>query len=104
MSGDTLRKHLEQGRAALAADPVDRVHAALTVLPLLVEDLNRLCAQDASLRELRADLLEKVTDFRVLVRQVQGEHPEVTFKSGHVQRAARELDAVLGKLLEAIDP
>jgi len=99
-----LRAHLEQGKAALRAAPRDRVHEALTVLPLLVADLDRVCLYQTELRDIRAELTVQVGEFRSLVRQVQRRHPDVTYRAAAVEKAARDIDHLLGRISELIGP
>lgn len=104
MTDDSLRKHLEQGRAALDAEPHERVHMALTVLPLLVADLDRVAMYQAELRDVRKELTRLVGDFRRIVWDQMRTDPCATHNGAAIQKAAREIDRLLGRISELLGP
>jgi len=105
MTGEKeLRAHLEQGRAALSAPSHERVHAALTVLPLLVADLDRVALYQTELKDVRAELTRLVGDFRRIVWDQMRVDPDATHSGAAVQKAAREIDRLLGRISELLGP
>ena len=104
MTDEVLRQHLEQGKAALQAPPRERVHAALTVLPLLLADLDRVCLYKTELRDIRVELTSKVGEFRRLVTGLQRTDPRITLNAGAVQKSAHEIDRLLGRISELLGP
>lgn len=87
-----------EGREALAAPAMQRVHACLVVLPKLVDALDRVAQQQEQLREIRRSLTVKVGRLRAEVHAAQKMHPEATYRSGLVQRAIREIADDLNRL------
>ena len=104
MTDADLRRHLEQGKAALKAPARERVHMALTVLPLLVADLDRVAMYQTELRDVRADLTRLVGDFRRLVWDQMRTDPSATHGGAAIQKAAREIDHLLGRISELLGP
>lgn len=104
MTDVELRKHLEQGRAALHAEPHERVHMALTVLPLLVADLDRVSLYQTELRDVRTELTQLVGDFRRLVWDQMRVNPDATHNGAAIAKAAREIDHLLGRISELLGP
>lgn len=104
MTDATLRTHLEQGKAALQAPPHERVHAALTVLPLLVADLDRVALYQTELRDVRTELTQLVGEFRRVVWEAMKADPHVTHNGAKVQKAARDIDRLLGRISELLGP
>lgn len=93
-----LRDLLVEGHAALDAPAVARVSNALTVLPRLVEALDRVALYQTELRDVRAQLTQAVRTFRDAVLLAQKQHPEVTYKSAQVQKALSEVNMLLDRL------
>lgn len=87
-----------EGQHALAAPPMERVSAALRVLPALVEALDRVAQYQHDVRQLRTQLVEAVRTFRQAVWESQRRHPEVTYNAAKVQRALAELTILLDRL------
>lgn len=104
MTDADLRKHLQQGQAALSAEPHERVHAALAVLPLLVADLDRVCLYQVELRDVRAELTRLVGEFRTVVWDQMRANPDATHNGAAIQKAAREIDHLLGRISELLGP
>lgn len=92
-----------EAHAALAAPPIERVSAALTVLPKLAEELDRQCLYRPELREVRHEMKTAITRFREEVRTAQKQHPEVTFRAAQVQSAFRDLERLLDKVDRLMD-
>lgn len=99
-----LRAHLEQGKAALRASPRDRVHEALTVLPLLVADLDRVALYQTELRDVRTELTRLVGEFRRIVWDQMRTDPDATHNGAAIQKAARDIDRLLGRISELLGP
>lgn len=99
-----LRKHLEQGKAALDAPAHERVHAALTVLPLLVADLDRVALYQTELTDVKSELTRLVGDFRNVVWEQMRVNPDATHNGAAIQKAAREIDRLLGRISELLGP
>ena len=93
---------VERGHYALAAAPVERVHAALTVLPELVSALDRVCQDRHEYRQLRLDLTRAVREFREAVWDVQRQHLHVTYNAAAVQRALDRVNRLLLQLDEVL--
>lgn len=89
---------VQEGRHALAAPAVERVSNALTVLPKLVDALDRVCAYQTELRDVRGELTVAVRAFREAVWKAQKAHPEVTFHSGDVHKTLMRVSTLLGRL------
>lgn len=89
---------LAEGHAALDAPPIARVSNALTVLPRLVEALDRVALYQTELRDVRMQLTEAVKVFREAVWSAQKQHPEVTYKSAQVQKALGDVNVLLDRL------
>jgi len=87
-----------RGRRALAAHPFERVHEALTVLPDLVNALDDMARFHVELSGIRKELTMAVGKLREEVRIAQQKHPEVTYRSAHVQAAMRHVTAILDRL------
>ena len=104
MTDTDLRRHLEQGKAALKAPARERVHAALTVLPLLVADLDRVALYRTELLDVRAELTRLVGDFRRVVWDAMKADPGATHNGAAIQKAAREIDRLLGRISELLGP
>lgn len=98
MTGEDLLDLVAEGRAALAAPTIQRVHACLVILPKLVDALDRVAQQQEQLREIRRSLTVKVGKLRSEVHAAQKQHPDVTYRSAHVQRAIREIAEDLNRL------
>ena len=91
MTGDDLLDLVQEGREALAAPVMQRVHACLVVLPKLVDALDRIAQQQECLREIRKSLTIKVGRLRAEVHAAQKLHPDATYRSAIVQRAIRDI-------------
>ena len=101
---ESLREHLEQGKAALRAGLNDRVHEALTVLPLLVADLERVALYQTELRDIREELVRLVGEFRRLVWDQMRTDPSATHSGAAIAKAARDIDRLLGRISELLGP
>ena len=89
---------IAEGQHALAAPPLERVHAALRVLPSLVNALDRVARYQHDVRALRGELTVAVRAFREAVWDAQKQHPEVTYKAAHVQKTLADLTILLDRL------
>jgi hypothetical protein len=98
VADDDLLDLVAEGRAALAAPSIQRVHACLTVLPRLVDALDRVALYQLELREIRQSLTTKVRKLREEVWAAQKMHPEVTYRSAQVQQAIQAIGADLDRL------
>lgn len=87
-----------EGRAALAAPAVERVHACLVVLPKIVEALDRVAMYQLEMRDVRKELTIAIGKLREEVRQAQAMHPEVTYRSAQVRLALVNVTQILDKL------
>lgn len=95
---DDLLDLVAEGRSALAAPAIERVHAALTVLPKLVDALDRVALYQVELRQVRVDLTDAVKRLRDEVREAQKMHPEVTYRSAQVRKAMGDVNDILDRL------
>lgn len=89
---------MDEGRAALIAHPLSRVHDSLVVLPKLVSALDRVCIYRTEMRGVREALTVAVREFRMATWQAQRQHPEITYKAAEVQAALRKVTELLDKL------
>lgn len=89
---------VRQGRTAMAAPLAERVHACLSVLPLLVEALDYVATRQAQLREIRAELTMAVRELREKVWEAQRTDPNVTYMNANVHRALLRVNQVLDRL------
>lgn len=87
---------LAEGKAALRSSPIERVSNALTVLPRLVDALDRCCLYQTELRDVRKELTVAMRALRTEIWAAQRVHPDLTFRGGHVQKH-------LAHLLELLD-
>lgn len=87
-----------EGHAALAAPTFQRVSEALTVLPKLVDALDRCCVYQTELRDVRHELTAAVRSFREAVWEAQRQHPGVTFQNGRVHLELSKLNELLSRL------
>lgn len=87
---------LAEGKAALQSSPIERVSNALTVLPKLVNALDRVALYQVGLRDVRKDLTKAVRALRSEIWASQRMHPEVTYGAGRIQ-------SHLTHLLELLD-
>lgn len=95
---------LAEGQAALAQPVMSRVSAVLTVAPLLVDALDRVCQYQVELRDTRRELTVAVREFREAVWEAQKAHPEVTYRAAHVQTTLRRVSELLDRLDRLIHP
>lgn len=93
-----------EGHAALAQPAVARVSAVLTIAPLLVDALDRVCQYQVELRDTRRELTVAVRAFREAVWDAQKAHPEVTYRAAHVQTTLRRVSELLDRLDRLIHP
>jgi hypothetical protein len=98
VADEELLDLVAEGRAALAAPTIQRVHACLTVLPKLVDALDRVALYQHELRDIRAALTVKVRALREEVWKAQKMHPEVTYRSAQVHRAVQDISVELDRL------
>lgn len=89
--------------AALAAPAIERVSAALAVLPKLSAELDRQCLYRPELREVRREMSDAIERFRAEVRSAQKRHPEVTYNAAQVQAAFRDIERLLDKIDRLMD-
>lgn len=89
---------VSEGRAALAAPAIERVHACLVVLPKLVDALERVALYQTELKDVRKDLSTAVGTLREEVRKAQELHPEVTYRSAQVRQALNKVTEILDRL------
>lgn len=95
-TGAELCDLLAEGKAALRSSPIERVHNALTVLPRLVDALDRCCIYQTELRDVRKELTVAVRALRTEIWAAQRMHPEVTYGAAQIQRH-------MTRLLELLD-
>lgn len=98
-----LHELVSAGNWALAAPPLERVSAALTVLPKLVDALDRMCQRHAELRPLRLELTRAVREFREAVWDVQRRHREVTYDAAAIQKCLHKVDDLLHQLEDTVN-
>ena len=98
VNDDDLLGLVKEGRQALAAPAFDRVHLALVVLPKLVDALDRVALYQVELRQVRVELTAAVRTLREEVWEAQKQHPQVTYRAAHVQKAMTEVNRILDKL------
>lgn len=82
----------------MAAPAVERVHACLTVMPKLVDALDRVALYQTELRDVRLDLTTAVRNLREEVWKAQKLHPDVTYRSAQVHAALGRVNLVLDRL------
>lgn len=87
-----------EGKAALTANPVNRVAQCLKVLPVLLAQLDRVVIYQTELRDVRLELTERVRSFRNAVWEAQRQHPEVTYKAAQVQAELKKLTELMDRL------
>lgn len=95
---DDLLDLVAEGRAALAAPAIERVHACLVALPKLVDALERVALYQTELRDVRNDLTAAVAILREEVRKAQALHPEVTYRSAQVRQALTKVTEILDRM------
>lgn len=98
MPDDELDALLSEARHALAAPPFERVSRALTVLPKLVNALDRVAQTCYEFSTVRSQLTFTVRTMREQVWEAQRMHPEVTFNAAAVHRTMLSLVAQLDAL------
>lgn len=97
-ANEELLDLVSEGYAALAAPAIERVHACLTVLPRIVEALDRVSRYQTELRDVRSDLTAAVRHLREEVWKAQKVNPEATYRAAHVHAALKKVTEVLDRL------
>lgn len=87
-----------EGHAALAAPPMERVYAALVVLPKLVAMLDVVATRSVEMANIRRDLTLAVRRFREQVWDIQKQDPGVTLSGGPVGKSLADIDSLLARL------
>lgn len=87
---------LAEGKAALSSSPFERVSNCLTVLPKLVNALDRVAMYQTELRDVRRELTIEMRALRMEIWAAQRMDPSVTFRGGPIQKH-------FNRMLELID-
>lgn len=104
---DELCALLVEGKAALTANPFERVSLALTVLPNLVSALDRVCRYQTELRDVRAELTVAMRGLRTEIWSAQRIDPSTTFRGAHIQKHFTTMLALIDRadrLLHTSEP
>mgnify|MGYP003503739919 FL=1 len=88
---------LAEGKAALRSHTFERVSNALTVLPKLVNALDRVALYQVELRDVRKELTKAVRALRTAIWAAQRMHPEITYGGANVQKHMTHLLELLDR-------
>lgn len=99
-----LDELLSEAHEALSAPVFERVSRALTVLPKLVNALDRVAQTRYEFLTIRSQLTRTVRAMREEVWEAQKKHPDVTFNAAKIQRTTMSISTQLDQLAALLNP
>lgn len=90
---------MNEGKAALRAQPHERVSLALTVLPRLVAALDEIVQKQDRFHALRMALTIAVSELRTEVWTGMRDNPDNTANGGRIAARLRAVNDVLDRLI-----